>query len=55
MDEIERKRAYNALKILTDAVEDPTTQNAMRALLHMVVDLDTRLDNLVTMLEEDDE
>jgi hypothetical protein len=55
MDEIERKRALNALQILTDAVEDPTTKNAMRALLHMFIDLDKRLDNLVTMLEEDDE
>ena len=55
MDEIERMRAYNALKILTDAVEDPTTKNAMRAMLHMLIDLDKRLDNLVTMMEEDNE
>lgn len=55
MDEIERLRAVNAIKILIDDMVEPTTQNAMRALLHMFVDLDTRLDNLVTLLEEDDE
>jgi len=55
MDEIERKRAYKTLGILIDAVDDPTIQNALRATQHMIMDLETRLDNLVTMLEEDED
>lgn len=46
LDEVERKRAYNALRILVDAIDEPTIQNAFRALQHIVMSLEQQIEEL---------
>jgi hypothetical protein len=50
MDEVERRRVNKALTVLIDAIEDPTTRNAMITMQHLILSLDKRIDE---MQEED--
>lgn len=46
MDEVERRRAYNTIKTMIDTIEDVITKNALVGLLHMVMSLEQRIDEM---------
>ena len=54
MDEVEFIRAFNNLRTLVDDVEDTRTANAMRVMMHLLIDLNDRVIELAAAPDEDE-